>query len=369
MVYKILIPYDGNSIGGSHWSSIELKQSVKNKNFDVVLGAHKEGALTNMLKEMDIPFINLPTLESCGLIRELPTLLRDVLALRRFILSQSIDLVHTQDGKMQVLWSLAAFFAAKKHIMHIRVPPPPKKSLGFYIALKLSSNVICVSNFVAKKITQDCSVIPNPISRTILERQSNSRAHLQLNPENSIGQFKIIWIANFSSRKRPEWVPEIAKRLVEKGHTNFQIQMVGAASDQVLFDKVKSTVDDLALGQFVAFLGWRNDIPNLISNSSLLLSTSKNEAYGRTLVEALLSEVPVLATNEGGNPEVLEGGKLGTLVEPSVDKLAETISSHIRNKADPRILSNHKRRVEERNSPNAHAEKVIGIYNSVLESN
>jgi len=41
------------------------------------------------------------------------------------------------------------------------------------------------------------------------------------------------------------------------------------------------------------------------------------EPFGRTLVEAMLAGVPVIATNAGAAPDILEGGKAGTLVPPN----------------------------------------------------
>jgi glycosyltransferase involved in cell wall biosynthesis len=52
------------------------------------------------------------------------------------------------------------------------------------------------------------------------------------------------------------------------------------------------------------------------------------EPFGRTLVEAMLVRVPVIATDAGAAPDILEGGKAGTLVPPNDARaLARAIAS------------------------------------------
>lgn len=44
------------------------------------------------------------------------------------------------------------------------------------------------------------------------------------------------------------------------------------------------------------------------------------ETFGAVTIEAMASEIPVLGTNSGGTPEILENGKLGFLYEPNNQK-------------------------------------------------
>src|SRR3546814_9209528 len=47
-----------------------------------------------------------------------------------------------------------------------------------------------------------------------------------------------------------------------------------------------------------------------------LLVTAVDEPFGRTLIEAMLLETPVIAANSGGNPEAIEDGENGLIVPP-----------------------------------------------------
>jgi glycosyltransferase involved in cell wall biosynthesis len=60
----------------------------------------------------------------------------------------------------------------------------------------------------------------------------------------------------------------------------------------------------------------RDDIPDLLSASDVLVSTSDNEPFGRVLVEAGAAGVPVVATDSGAKREVVEDNATGILTPP-----------------------------------------------------
>jgi glycosyltransferase involved in cell wall biosynthesis len=70
--------------------------------------------------------------------------------------------------------------------------------------------------------------------------------------------------------------------------------------------------DDLA----AVFVGRRRDLPSVLRLCALLAVPSRQEAFGRALVEAMASEVPVVAARVGGIPEVVTDGRTGLLVPP-----------------------------------------------------
>lgn len=65
----------------------------------------------------------------------------------------------------------------------------------------------------------------------------------------------------------------------------------------------------------VMFLGHRNDVIKLLKISDLLIATSIREGFGINLVEALASNIPVIAVENRGHKEIIEDGKNGFLVK------------------------------------------------------
>ena len=98
--------------------------------------------------------------------------------------------------------------------------------------------------------------------------------------------------------------------------------------EQAYADKLACMVRDLGLAGRVHFLGQRNDVARLMRAADIMVHPSIDpEPFGRTLVEAMLSGVPVIATDAGAASDILESGRAGTLVPPGdADALAGAIT-------------------------------------------
>ncbi len=70
------------------------------------------------------------------------------------------------------------------------------------------------------------------------------------------------------------------------------------------------------LGDRFGFLGQRNDIPQLMAAMDLLVVPSINEGMGRVLLEAGAAATPVIASDVGGIPDIVDDGETGLLVKP-----------------------------------------------------
>jgi L-malate glycosyltransferase len=75
-------------------------------------------------------------------------------------------------------------------------------------------------------------------------------------------------------------------------------------------------IADSGLEGRVSWLGEREDVPELVRALDVLLLPSWEEPFGRALIEAMALGVPVVSTNVGGPPEIVEDGREGFLVPP-----------------------------------------------------
>jgi glycosyltransferase involved in cell wall biosynthesis len=92
-------------------------------------------------------------------------------------------------------------------------------------------------------------------------------------------------------------------------------------------EELKQQVVTLGLQNRVIFTGFRLDVPKILSSLSVsVLPSISGEGLSNSLLESMAAAVPVVATNVGGNPEVVVHGETGLLV-PSKDPaaLAEAI--------------------------------------------
>jgi len=88
----------------------------------------------------------------------------------------------------------------------------------------------------------------------------------------------------------------------------------------------------LGLEDTVTLLDYRDDIPSLLAASDIYCMPSLNEALGYSLLEAMASGLPVIASNVGGIPEVVTYGEEGFLIPPKNSrKLADAIEHLVGN--------------------------------------
>lgn len=78
----------------------------------------------------------------------------------------------------------------------------------------------------------------------------------------------------------------------------------------------RARASTLGLSERVRFLGFRHDLPDLISAADVLVLPSLAEAFGLVAAEALYLGVPVVASRVGGIPEIVDDGVDGLLVPP-----------------------------------------------------
>ena len=114
--------------------------------------------------------------------------------------------------------------------------------------------------------------------------------------------------------------------------------------------------------------GERSDVPELLRCLDLFVLPSLREGLSNTLLEAMATGLPVVATRVGGTPELVEEGKTGTLVPPGdPDALAEAIKTYL---DLPDRLRTHgvagRKRVEERFSLSKMVSGYLDVYDSVL---
>jgi len=127
----------------------------------------------------------------------------------------------------------------------------------------------------------------------------------------------------------------------------------------------------LGLSQVVEFTGWREDIPEVMSQLDLLvLPTVTQEAFGRVIIEAQACGVPVVATRIGGIVDLVEDGVNGLLVTPE-DTQALT-KAILRIFKDPalaqRLAAEARRNVEDKFSLDKMAQRTVELYKEAVGS-
>lgn len=101
---------------------------------------------------------------------------------------------------------------------------------------------------------------------------------------------------------------------------------------------LRKKLEDFSCNKNIIFLGYRNDISELLQISDIFLLTSLTEGTSLTILEAMLHKIPIIATNTGGTKEMLQNYVSGILIPIKNPKiLSERISFLLKN---PEISKN-----------------------------
>ena len=82
------------------------------------------------------------------------------------------------------------------------------------------------------------------------------------------------------------------------------LEIAGSGSDE---QSLRTLADGLAIAHAVRFLGFRTDLPRLMSEAGILLATSPFEHFGLTVLESMGAGLPVVAADAAGHAEMLGG--------------------------------------------------------------
>ncbi|MBL8798967.1 MAG: glycosyltransferase [Planctomycetia bacterium] len=137
-----------------------------------------------------------------------------------------------------------------------------------------------------------------------------------------------------------------AARLVADRHTEFRLDIVGGGPCEADLKQLHAQLD---LGERVRFLGYRADVGLLLRQADVFVLPSLTEGVSLTLLEAMASSLPIVATAVGGNGEVVVPEETGLLVPPqSPAALAAALLEMLKNPERARRMGQRGRqRVEQ----------------------
>lgn len=193
----------------------------------------------------------------------------------------------------------------------------------------------------------------------IESRNEYKRAELGALPNQKI----ILCVAELHERKGQKYLIEAVKILADSGALNFKLVFVGDGPQRKYYEKLATP-----LGEKVLFLGRKKEVAKLMSASDVFVLPSVREAFGLVLLEAAAVGLPIIASNVGGIPEIIDDGKSGILVPPeNLEVLAEAINKLLQNPALAENLAHEaKSKVEMNFSAKTMAGKTAEVYNKIL---
>ncbi len=141
--------------------------------------------------------------------------------------------------------------------------------------------------------------------------------------------FVLSYVAEINDNKNQAMLLEVF-HIVQQAIPNAKMLLIGPEHDD---GKLRKFVESRGLARKVLFLGWRDNIPELLKISDLYVASSKSEGLGINLIEAMACDLPVVASNNRGHAEIIHHGQNGFIVEQDdVEEMAKYVLQLYENK-------------------------------------
>lgn len=241
-----------------------------------------------LLEEFKSKNIQVQVLNSS---KSLKGFFKTIKKIKIFVQSHKINIIHAHLTHAMIV----ATFLKLIHFPTIQVVFSPhsvnlgSKFRGFltWILSPLRNSDILFSNHIKKYYNStNIKIIPNGIDVP--------KYNLSL-PKNKV--FTIIAIGRLEMVKNHLFLIELASKL--KNKIEFQLNIVGNGN---LITQLQTKIKDLEVEDCVCLMGLRNDIPTLLNRSHCMVLPSLWEGLPIVLLEAGASSVPVISTNVGSIP-------------------------------------------------------------------
>jgi len=309
--------------------------------------------------------------------------LRDLIALFylwRFMIRERPGLVHTHSSKAGILGRLAARLAgvpAVVHTPHGHVFYGHFGSLASKIYLLVERIMACITDrlialthgerddYLALSVG-DPKKIFTIHSGVDIDHYLHAKVNIQgkrkslgLKPEGLVVG-TVGWLLPI---KGPMYLLK-AMAEVWKEYPETSLVFVGKGD---LEGELTQEASCMGASEKVWFLGWRDDINEILPVLDIFVLPSLNEGMGRVLVEAMAAGRPIVASNAGGIPDLIYQGENGLLVPPADPKaLARELVFLISNPGKRREMGDKGREMAVRFGTDSMVQKIDQLYLDVL---
>lgn len=282
-----------------------------------------------------------------------------------FIRQNGIEMIHAHLAKDYPLAALAARLAHQPFVLTRHVLFPMKRLHKY--ALQNVRGIIAPSNAIADALKKQNIFPPDKI--TVIRYGINPE-HFAPAEKTSGETFVVGTIGHLAPIKGHDVFIRAAE-IVLKQHQNIRFIIVG--EDKSDSGKNRRELEDLIarsdLKTKIELAGWTDDVRPFLQKFDLFVSAARAEAFGLVIVEAMMHEIPVIATRSEGASEIIEDGTSGMLVSnEDAETLAKTILELFDDKNKRELLGkNGRRRVEEYFSLERMVSETEEFYRRVLE--
>lgn len=301
--------------GGAEMQVVQLASALKSRGWNVmVVSIMTPKAFVEELRKKDIIVRTLN-------INNKLSALTAFYKLRVVLQSFKPDILHCHMVHANLLGRISRYFVKVPVLLstiHTIYDGGPIRMQFYRLTDHLADLTTIISNIAAKRYLEEgivsnknIRVVPNGIDISKIinnpDIRKETRDKLGIND-------KFVWLAVGRLEKSKDY-PNLLKSvsILVNEDQGFKLLIVG---DGNLKAELMELAKQLQINDFIEFLGIRKDVYHLMVSADAFVMSSAWEGLPMVLLEASASSLPIVATDVGGNSEIVLDGKSGFLVPP-----------------------------------------------------
>lgn len=379
---KILYLITQSELGGAQRYIFDLAKNLNSSNIILVAsgGENDKEWLAKKLSQENIEYLHLKNLK-----REISPLndLKSLFEIRSLIKAFKPDLIHLNSTKISILGSIAPKLLLKKskivYTAHGWVFNEDLNTIkkNFYKILErytafLKNKILTVSEFDKKTALQlgikkeKLKTIYNGIKSLQLKTREDARSTLSkhLNIKIKSDDFLIGSIGNLYKNKGFGYLLNSIKQVLSENY-NLKLVIIGEGEKR---EQLMRIIKEEKLEKNVFLSGKIDNASALLSAFDIYVNSSIKEGLSYTILEAMQAKIPIIVTNAGGNPEMIEDGINGFVAEKKdIDDIANKIINLLQNKNKADLFALNSQEKLKQFSLDLMVGKTFNIYKSLTQ--
>jgi glycosyltransferase involved in cell wall biosynthesis len=334
---RLLWLIDSLTVGGAESLIVPFARQLDSSRYELFLcclATIQGNALEKELRAANIEVLNLGARN-----------LRDVRAFRRllrYLREQRIDLIHAHLTYASIWAALASRLTKIPSVATLHVAPPSdgrfavRDRLMRFVTNRWSSHVIAVSEALRRRYLERGGLAPsrmltvhNGIEVERFARDARASRALLARDLDIPDSARIVATV---SVLRPGKGIEVLLAAIPRVVAEVPDACFVIIGDGPMRETWTKRAQELGVTQHIRWAGYRNDVAALLAGCELFVLPSLDDAFPTVLLEALAAGVPIVATDVGGIPEIVDTnvGRLVPANDPNA--LANAIASLLRDR-------------------------------------
>lgn len=322
---RIVQIIDSLEAGGAERMAVNYANTLADAiDFSGLVVTRKEGHLLNQLnKEVSYLYLNKK-----GTID-----LRAISKLRNFILENKVEIMHAHSTSFFLAFLVKVSCPAINLIWHDHYGDSEFLSKRPFLALRMTlpffSGIIAVNQNL-KRWAEQKMQFKNVIYLPNFPSKDNQVAEYTV--LKGIKGKRVVALANLRLQKNHFLLLTVAKK-VQLSHPEWTFHLVGKDFDDDYSRQIKDLITEFNLEKAVFIYGSKQDIKTILEQSNIAVLTSQSEGLPVALLEYGLYGKPIVVTNVGEIPLLIQDGVNGFVVETAnVQQFYDSLIKLIDNK-------------------------------------